>query len=193
MLTPMLAQILIMVSVTYLWLYLNGNEYTAITGGWVATAWSVSPSTVTATAPGLSKQPTYMICTLSGINQPARSGVVNAANAIDLSAVSKIRVTLSASLAPRYSSAVGFQRIYLIAASAMSGNWPSTTPSAAGVIAMVHEHYYQTTTETLTDVVYELDVSGLPDGSYYVDAGFVWAYQSANSTVRIKSVEMLAA
>lgn len=199
MLTPMLAQILIMVSVTYLWLYLNGNEYTVITGGWMAQAWA-GASGWTARLPGLSKGESSMGVVLTDPTPDVStySGVVRVTNAIDLSAVSRIRVTLSASLSGPIQGQNGGQTIYLMATAATSGDWPWSGPSAAGVLANVHNHTSYGTqqippSEILSDVQYELDVSGLPDGSYYACVGFLWYKQYTFSSITIKSVEMLAA
>lgn len=192
MLIPMLARIIIALSVTYLWLYLSGNEYTAITGGWVSQAWSGVNASWIAKDPTLPKQTTYMSTYMSDVNVSTRSGVVRTTNLVDLSAVNTIRITLSGTLAGKDVGGTAYQEIYLFVANQTTGDWIS--PSVYDALALVKEHYPASLNaiETLNSVSYTLDVSGVPDGNYYVCLGLAWAYQSGASTLRIEAVEMIA-
>ena len=197
MLITMIGKVVVAATLTFLWLYYYGDEFTTLTGGWMAQAWS-GASGWTATAPTLTKLASSLRATLSNTTSTVYSGVIRVTNKADLSAVARIRVTLSASLSgPKYQNSGG-QNLYLMATAVNSGYWPWDGPPSAGVVATVHTHTSYGTSQTpspevLTDVQYILDVSGLPDGTYYISAGFVWYNQYTNSIVTIKSVEMLTA
>lgn len=190
MLITSIAQILIALSVTFLWLYLNGDEFTTLTGGWVSQAWSGFASAYTATLPGFSSGASYLGITLPGVDVAARSGVVRVSNLIDLSAISTIRVTLSANLPGQYSGRTVVQKLYLFATDLTTGDWLS--PSVYDALSLVHTHTNTQATETLTDVQYTLDVSALT-GSYRVCLGFEWEYQREQAFISVSAVEMLAA
>lgn len=94
MLTPMLAQILIALSVTFLWLYLNGNEYTTITGRLVASVVDQHRRCGNRSRP---VETAYYLHADDDERHQCRGKKRRSqtTNAIDLSAVSKVKVTLS--------------------------------------------------------------------------------------------------
>lgn len=190
MLTITLAQILIVMAATYLWLYLNGDEYTTITGGWVSQAWSGVAASWAATAPSLTKETATLLIYLTNVNTTAKSGVVGITDLVDLSAVSTIRVTLpSATFSAINTPGSGReQKMWLFVSDVTTGDWLGS--GVYDALSLVHSHTAGTT-ESLTNVSYTLDVSALT-GSYRVYLGFEWAYQTGISTIRVSSVEMIA-
>lgn len=188
MLGPTIAQILIVgiIATVISHLYLSGNEYTDITGGWVSLVWPQYSATMSQRAPVLTHATTYLQAEMPETGAATTwSGCFGPDNAVNLTGVTKIRVKLSA-----YLSAVdsgGIQQIFLFATQIDPPvNWGQSSVYAA--LALAHAHTLGTA-ETLTDVTYDLNVS--LTGNYWVYVGLVWTKQTALSWVRVSEVDRI--
>lgn len=170
------------------WLYFLGNEFATITGGFSAYAWS-GLSVWTDTAPGLTKNSTYMEVSMPNTYTSGKSGVVRTVSKVDLTNVSSIRIKMSYSLGGIYNPASDrYQRLYLFVTDVTTGKWKYS--SIYDALTLMLEHLGNTGLSG-TDVEKTLNVSAL-SGSYYVCLGYAWAYQSGASTVQIKEMELIA-
>ena len=190
MLLKVIAGLLMVAALLFNWrLYYYGNEFTDTTGGWISQAWSGNSTIWTAVAPTLTKEASALKVDMSATYASGQSGVVRITNVVDLTDVSTVRVKFSGSLGKIYNPGSGrYQRLYLFVSDVTSGNWTSGTVYDALTFMLEHT---ASATYTFSDAVYSVDVSALT-GSFRVCFGYVWAYQSEASWVRISEVELLS-
>ncbi|HWQ98934.1 MAG TPA: hypothetical protein VN538_12700 [Clostridia bacterium] len=170
------------------WLYRLGNEFTTITGGWVASAWSGNTAIWTGVAPGLTKEAAALKIDMTNTYSAGKSGVVGIANLVNLTNATTLRIKISYSLGGIDTPGSGrYQRLYLMVSDVTSGNWTSGTVYDA--LSLLIEHG-ASSVATATDVVFTLPVDTL-NGNYRVYLGLVWSYQNAASWVRISEVELV--
>jgi len=172
------------------WLYKLGNEFTGITGGWQARAWTANSAIYTATAPGLTKNSGDMVASMSNTYSSGKSGVVEIINNVDLTPYTTLRVKVNLAIGgcSAVAEADGKQLIYLVCAANRSSanNW--TDSAIYKAISLVFSHT-STSAYNASGVEYTLDVSGVNE-SVDVFFGLVWKQQAAGSTVTILEVEL---
>lgn len=172
------------------WLYRLGNEFSAITGGWQARAWTGNGSIWNATAPGLTKNADNMVASMPNTYSAGKSGVVEILNNIDLTPYTTLRVKLNLAIGgcSAVAGADGYQRIYLVCAAdrTYTNGWTSSAIYKA--ISQVFTHT-STSAFNASNAEYTLDVSGV-NQAVDVFFGLVWKQQAAGSTVTILEVEL---
>ena len=170
------------------WLYKLGNEYTAVTGGWQARAWTGNGSIWNAKAPGLTKNAGSMTVSMPDKYVAGKSGVVEIINNVDLTNFTTLRVKVNYSLGGIVSGSGGYQRIYLVCAAnrSASNNW--TSSSIYKALSLVQTHT-STSTSTASNVTYTLDVSGVNE-AVDVFFGLAWVQQNIASTIEVLEVEL---
>ena len=168
-------------------LYKLGNEYVGITGGWSSYSWTGSSGSWEAAAPTLNKESDLMSVFMPHTYSTGKSGVVRSNNRIDLTNVSKVRLTMNYALGRCSTESSGYQRIYIFVSSETSGSWATTDVAVARLLCVENSD----SAESAANAVYELDVSSL-SGSYYVCTGYVWRYQIDTSEVEILEVKLIA-
>ena len=168
-------------------LYKLGNEYPGITGGWAGQSWTGLVTLWDAALPTLTKESLLMSVFMPDTYSTGKSGVIRTNSQVDLTNISKIRLTINYALGRCSTSSSGYQRIYLFVSSGTSGDWTSGAVSAAILKCVDNDD----TAESATNAVYELDVSSL-SGSYYVCTGYVWRYQTETSEVEILEVKLIS-
>lgn len=171
------------------WLYKLGNEFTAITGGWQARAWTGNGSIWTAKAPGLAKNAGSMTVSMTDKYASGKSGVVEIISDVDLTPYSTLRVKINLAIGGCYTAGSGYQRIYLVCAAnrSASNNWTSSAIYKA--ISQVFTHT-SSSAYNASNVEYTLDVSGV-NQAVDVFFGLAWVQQAADSTFEILEVELL--
>ena len=172
------------------WLYRLGNEFSAITGGWQARAWTGNGAVYTATAPGLTKNAGDMVIGMPNTYSSGKSGVVEIVNNVNLTPYSTLRVKVNLAIGgcSAVAGADGYQRIYLVCAAdrSASNNWTSSAIYKA--ISQVFTHT-STSAYNASNVEYTLDVSGVNE-AVDVFLGLVWKQQASGSTITILEVEL---
>jgi len=171
------------------WLYRLGNEFTVLTGGWQARAWSGNGATWTAKAPGLTKNSGSMTVSMTDKYASGKSGVVEILNNVDLTPYSTLRVKINLAIGGCYTAGSGYQRIYLVCAAdrTATNNWTSSTIYKA--ISQVFSHT-SSGAYTASNVEYTLDISGV-NQAVDVFFGLAWVQQAADSTFEVLEVELL--
>jgi len=179
------------VSNTKHYLYWLGNEFTAITGGWQARAWTGNGAIYTATAPGLTKNAGSMTVSMPDKYASGKSGVVEIVNNVNLTPYSTLRVKVNLAIGgcSAVAGADGYQRIYLVCAAdrSASNNWTSSAIYKA--ISQVFSHT-STSAFNASNAEYTLDVSGV-NQAVDVFFGLVWKQQAAGSTITTLEVELI--
>lgn len=144
------------------YLYTTGNEWSSITGGWIAQGLKFSSDTA-ATAPSLTKNSTYLRATLGKSGSSGNGGVVRPTNAIDLTKYSTVSFDIE------YSRGVVYNNIVLIVYK------PSVT-----YLDYSYRNatvYYAPSSTSASRTTYNLNVSTL-SGEYMVG---VYLYNGADS------------
>lgn len=171
------------------WLYRLGDEYTALTGGWQARAWSGNGSIWAHTAPGLTKNSGSMTASMPNAYSSGKSGVVEILNNIDLTPYTTLRVKLNLAIGGCYTAGSGYQRIYLVCAAdrTYTNSWTSSAIYKA--LSLVYEHT-ASSAYNASNVEYTLDISGV-NQAVDVFLGLVWVQQAAGSTIETLEVELV--
>lgn len=173
------------------WLYRLGNEFSAITGGWQARAWTGNGSIYTATAPGLTKNSDSMTISMTNKYASGKSGVVEIINNVDITPYTTLRVKVNLAIGgcSAEPGADGKQLIYLVCAAnrSASNNWTSSAIYKA--ISQVFSHT-STSAYNASDVTFTLDVSGV-NQAVDVFFGLVWRQQAEGSTITTLEVELI--
>ena len=173
------------------WLYRLGNEFSAITGGWQARAWTGNGAIWTQTAPGLTKNAGDMVAAMPHAYSAGKSGVVEILNNVDLTPYTTLRVKVNLAIGgcSAVSGADGKQLIYLVCAAdrSASNNWTSSAIYKA--ISQVFTHT-STSAFNASNAEYTLDVSGV-NQAVDVFFGLVWKQQAAGSTITTLEVELI--
>ena len=160
-------------------LYLNGNQYTAHTGGWVSKdvryAETIPGTTyyIAAVYPTLDLSGSTMIASVTTSGSDNNSGSVITANKVDLTDYDSVTFTLNlANTWGDYPSTVRNVICYV-----------TDTDDASG---SVFTHDAQTASSTNGDLTLTVDVSGL-SGEFFV--GFnIWAGGNSNTTATVTSI-----
>ena len=150
-------------------LYKLGNEFSGVTGGWEAYSWTGSLGSWDASAPALNKETTLMSVFMPHTYSTGKSGVVRIYNQVDLTNISKVRLTINYAFGRASAESGGYQRVYLFVSSETSGSWATTDVAAARLLCVENIG----AAESATNAVYELDVSSI-SGSYYICTGYEW-------------------
>ena len=166
------------------WLYKLGNEFTDITGGWQARAWTGNGSIWSAVAPGLTKNASSMVATMPDKYTSGKSGVIEIRNNVDLTAYRTLHLRLDFNLGGSGWNEDGYSRFYLVTAPVRSGNWTSSSVFSA---LLQCENHRANSNWAATNREYSLDISGVA-GAQDVFVGCAWAYQLNASTLTIKEV-----
>jgi len=172
------------------WLYKLGNEFTDITGGWQARAWTGNGAIYTATAPGLTKNADSMVATMPDEYKSGKSGVVEIINNVDLTPYTtlRVKVTLAIGGCSATAGADGKQLIYLVCAADRSASNDWTSSAVYKAISLVFTHT-SVSAFNASNVEYTLDVSGV-NQAVDVFFGFVWKQQASSSTIGVTEVEL---
>lgn len=173
------------------WLYRLGNEFSTITGGWQARAWSGNGSIWSHAAPGLTKNTGNMVASMPNAYSSGKSGVVEIINNVDLTPYTTLRVKINLAISgcSWESGADGYQRVYLVCAAdrTYTNGWTSSTIYKAISLAFNHT---ATSAYNASNIEYTLDVSGV-NQAVDVFFGLVWKQQQAASTITILEVELI--
>lgn len=173
------------------WLYKLGNEFTALTGGWQARAWTGNGAIYTATAPGLTKNSGDMTASMPNTYSSGKSGVVEIINNVDLTPYTTLRVKVNLAIGgcSAAAGADGKQLIYLVCAAnrSASNNWTSSAIYKA--ISQVFTHT-SISAYNASNVEFTMDISGVNE-AVDVFFGLVWKQQAASSTMPILEVELI--
>lgn len=167
------------------WLYRNGNEFVAITGGWASYQWSYNGDTDNAGHPGVVNDGGKLVTTLSNLYKSAISGVIRTGNMVDLTGKAKIRVHIWGTLGACDTANGGYQEVYLFTRQSASGNWYSGNTAQALIIGHTGGGNQS------FDGIYELPVSGLV-GLHYVCIGVRWKKQNDVTTLYYNDIERAA-
>jgi len=166
------------------WLYKLGNEFTDITGGWQARAWTGNGSIWSAVAPGLTKNASNMVASMPDKYTSGKSGVVEIINNVDLTGYNTLHLLLDFNLGGSGWDKDGYSQFYLVTAPVRSGNWTSSSVFSALLLC---ESQTANASRSATNREYSLDISGVA-GAQDVFVGCAWAYQLNASTLTIKEV-----
>lgn len=168
------------------WLYKLGNEFTDITGGWQARAWTGNGSIWSAVAPGLTKNASNMVASMPNTYSSGKSGVVEIINNVDLTGYNTLHLRLDFNLGGIDLNEDGYSRFYLVTAPVRSGNWTSSSVFSALLLC---ESQTANASRSATNQEYSLDISGV-SGAQDIFIGCVWRQQLAASTLTIKEVQL---
>lgn len=169
-------------------LYRLGNEFSGTTGGWGAYSWSGLLATWVANAGSVSKLSSAIRVSMPNIGATGQSGVVRTNNKITITNQTAIKAKISYSLGQVSTGDGGFQRVYIFLADVSTGDWTSSGVYDALLLALNHG---TSTVSTGIDEEFTLDISGIPDGDYYVCVGYVWRYQNQASWFELSEVQKI--
>ena len=167
-------------------LYNMGNEFVGVTGGWNIYGWSGLSAMWVGSGGSITKLSDAIRITMLDTGATGQSGALRVVNKVTLSNINTLKIKLSYSLGQVDTASGGYQRLYLFVSSVSSGDW--TTPSVYDAINYIVNHTASTNL-IVTGEEHTLDVSGLPDGDYYVCLGYVWRYQNISSWVEMSVLE----
>jgi hypothetical protein len=164
-----------------LYLYKPGDECVSKSGGWATAGYVGNTSLHDAEAPALSKNADSMVMSWTQTYKSGKSGILRAANVIDLTKWSTLKLKCDYNLAKGWADKSGYSRFYMLAPASLADGWLYTSPilQCAGSS--------ESGGAKGLDVTYSLDVSAIT-GSRYVVIGDAYAYQNNTSTVTIYDV-----
>lgn len=167
------------------WLFKDGNEFTSITGGWAAYAWSYNTTTDVGGSPGVSNDGTRLNTSLANLYNSGISGVIRIGNMIDLTNVSTLKMRISGTLGACDTANEGYQEIYLFTRQNASGNWNSGNTAQSLVVSHVSG------ASVNFDGDYSLNVASLT-GNHYLCIGIRWKKQNEATTLHFNNAERSA-
>ena len=162
-------------------LYKNGNEFTHVTGGWAAYAWSYNTATDSGGAPSTANNGTQLVTSLANLYNSAISGVIRTGNMIDLTNVGTIRLRIAGTLGACATSKGGYQEVYIFTRQSADGNWISGNTAQA--LVMSHE----SGASVAVDAYVGLNVAALY-GAHYICIGVRWKQQNEPTVFWIQDI-----
>ena len=163
------------------YLFKNGNEYSAVTGGWGRYAWAYNTATDSGGAPSGSNDGTSLSVSLGNLYNSGISGVIRTGNMIDLTNVGTIRLRIAGTLGACATSKGGYQEVYIFTRQSADGNWISGNTAQALVMS------HQSGASVAVDAYVGLNVAALY-GAHYICIGVRWKQQNEPTVLWIQDI-----